>query len=90
MHDGKPVVPRLKRDSTATSFSTIHQGNAMGRSRRGKPGRDDRGVSFDTVREIARQLPGAVEGTSYGTPAFLVGKALFVRQHQDGMARAAK
>jgi hypothetical protein len=41
-------------------------------------------VSFDTVREIARGLPGAVEGTSYGTPAFHVGKTLFVRQHQDG------
>jgi hypothetical protein len=28
-------------------------------------------------------LPGAVEGISYGTPAFRVGKSLFVRQHQD-------
>ena len=42
------------------------------------------GVSFDTVRKIARALPGAIEGTSYGTPAFHVGKTLFVRQHQDG------
>jgi hypothetical protein len=41
-------------------------------------------ISFDTVREIARQLPGAIEGTSYGTPAFHVGNTLFVRQHQDG------
>jgi hypothetical protein len=41
-------------------------------------------ISFDTVREIAGVLPGAVEGTSYGTPAFHVGKTLFVRQHQDG------
>jgi hypothetical protein len=41
-------------------------------------------ISFDTVREIAEGLPGAVEGTSYGTPAFHVGKTLFVRQHQDG------
>ena len=41
-------------------------------------------ISFDTVREIAQALPGAVEGTSYGTPAFRVGKTLFVRQHQDG------
>ncbi len=41
------------------------------------------GVTFDTVREIARGLPGAVEGTSYGTPAFHVGKSLFVRKHQD-------
>jgi hypothetical protein len=42
------------------------------------------GVSFDTVREIANQLAGAVEKTSYGTPAFFVGKTLFLRQHQDG------
>ncbi len=41
-------------------------------------------ISFDTVRELARGLAGAVEGTSYGTPAFHVGKTLFVRQHQDG------
>jgi hypothetical protein len=41
-------------------------------------------ISFNTVREIARGLPGAVEGMSYGTPAFHVGKTLFVRQHQDG------
>lgn len=41
-------------------------------------------ISFGTVREIAAELPGAIEGTSYGTPAFYVGKTLFVRQHQDG------
>jgi hypothetical protein len=40
-------------------------------------------ATFDTVREIARGLPGAVEGISYGTQAFRVGKTLFVRQHQD-------
>jgi hypothetical protein len=43
-------------------------------------------ISFDTVREIAGGLSGAVEGTSYGTPAFHVGKTLFVRQHQDGVS----
>jgi len=41
-------------------------------------------LGFETVRAIARELPGAVEGISYGTPAFHVGKKLFVRQHQDG------
>jgi hypothetical protein len=41
-------------------------------------------ITFDAVREIAGRLPGAIEGTSYGTPAFYVGKTLFVRQHQDG------
>jgi hypothetical protein len=43
-----------------------------------------RGVTFDTVREIAQTLPGAEESTSYGTPAFKVKKKLFARQHQDG------
>jgi hypothetical protein len=47
------------------------------------PSTPKRAVTFDTVREIARGLPGAVEGISYGTPAFRVGKSLFVRQHQD-------
>ena len=56
----------------------------MGKSRRNKPSRAESGVSFDTVREMVRELPGAVEGTSYGTPAFHAGKTLFVRQHQDG------
>lgn len=36
------------------------------------------------VRELALQFPGATEGTSYGTPAFRVGKNLFARKHQDG------
>jgi hypothetical protein len=40
-------------------------------------------ISFDTVREIARELPGALESTSYGTPAFKVGKCLFARQHDE-------
>ena len=43
-----------------------------------------RGVTFETVREIARTLPGAEESTSYGTPAFKVKGKLFARQHQDG------
>src|SRR5229473_8588979 len=42
------------------------------------------GVTFDTVREIAQNLPGAGESTSYGTPAFKVKGKLFARQHQDG------
>jgi hypothetical protein len=54
-------------------------------NKKGRPtrSRGARAVTFDTVREIARGLPGAVEGTSYGTPAFRVGKSLFVRKHQD-------
>jgi len=43
-----------------------------------------RGVTFDTVREIAQTLSGAEESTSYRTPAFKVKGKLFARQHQDG------
>ena len=39
-------------------------------------------ISFDTVRELVQKLPGSVEGTSYGTPAFNVRGELFVRLHQ--------
>ncbi|HZS46071.1 MAG TPA: MmcQ/YjbR family DNA-binding protein [Blastocatellia bacterium] len=39
---------------------------------------------WQTVREIASALPGAEEGTSYGTPAFKVKGKLFVRFHQSG------
>jgi len=41
---------------------------------------------FALVRKLALALPGAEEGTSYGTPAFKVGKAMFVRLHQDNEA----
>jgi hypothetical protein len=41
-------------------------------------------ATWETVREIALALPEAVEGTSYGTPAFYVRKKLFVRFHQSG------
>ncbi len=43
-----------------------------------------KGVTFETVRQIAQTLPGAEESTSYRTPAFKVKKKLFARQHQDG------
>jgi hypothetical protein len=36
------------------------------------------------VREIARELPGSEESSSYGTPAFKVAGKLFVRLHQEG------
>ena len=45
-----------------------------------------RGVTFDTVREIAKTLSGAAESTSYGTPAFKVNGKLFARFHQGGEA----
>lgn len=42
--------------------------------------------TFETVRQLALELPGAVESTSYGTPAFKVAKKLFARLHQDGVS----
>jgi|SoiMethySBSTD1v2_1073268.scaffolds.fasta_scaffold754975_2 hypothetical protein len=50
----------------------------MGRERKTQP------ATWETVRGIALTLPGAVEGKSYGTPAFHVDKKLFVRFHQSG------
>jgi hypothetical protein len=40
-------------------------------------------VSWETVRELALDLPGTEEGTSYGTPAFRVRGRLFVRLHDS-------
>ncbi|MFZ3332533.1 MAG: MmcQ/YjbR family DNA-binding protein [Candidatus Acidiferrales bacterium] len=52
-----------------------------------KAARDDRSanptVTFETVRQISLSLDHVEEGTSYGTPAFKVRNALFVRLHQD-------
>ena len=46
----------------------------------------DRRLDFEAARSLAKALPGVEEGTSYGTPAFRVGKKLFARLHQDGDA----
>ena len=64
------------------------EGVTMARSR----GRPPRGgvVTWETVRQLARVLPEATEGTSYGTPAFKVRGTLFVRLHQDGDAVVVK
>ena len=45
-----------------------------------------KGVTFDTVREVAQSLADAEESTSYGTPAFKVNGKLFARFHQGGEA----
>lgn len=58
----------------------------MAPARKPKARGDHGGVTFETVRTIAGELVGAAERTSYGTPAFFVGKTLFVRQHQDGQS----
>jgi hypothetical protein len=39
--------------------------------------------TFDTVRKIALAIDHAEESTSYGTPAFKIGGALFARQHTE-------
>jgi hypothetical protein len=41
-------------------------------------------VTWETVRKLALALPGAQEGTSYGTPAIKVRGKLFARLHQSG------
>ena len=40
-------------------------------------------MSFEQVRRIAAALPGVVDGTSYGTAALKVGKALIARLKED-------
>lgn len=55
----------------------------MGRAKK-KSNSKSPDVNWDAVREIALKLPKVEEGKSYGTPAFRVGKQLFVRLHQDG------
>jgi hypothetical protein len=46
--------------------------------------------SFATVREIMNALPGAEEGTSYGTPAFRVKKKFLLRMWEDGETLVVK
>jgi hypothetical protein len=41
-------------------------------------------VTYETVRELAQELPGVEESTSYGTPALKVRGKLFVRLKEDG------
>jgi hypothetical protein len=47
-------------------------------------------VTFDTVRRIALALPKVEEGTSYGTPAFRVGKKFLARLWEDGEVLVVK
>jgi hypothetical protein len=62
----------------------------MTRNRKKAPPGVKEPITFETVREIAGRLPGAVEGTSYGTPAFHVAKKLFVRLHQNAECLVVK
>ncbi len=40
-------------------------------------------IDLQVIRKLAAHLPGAEEGTLYGTPAFRVGKKLMLRLHND-------
>ena len=62
----------------------------MSKERKQKRASKNDPVTFDLVRSLARALPKAEEGTSYGTPAFKVGGKLFVRLHQDGESLVVK
>ncbi|MEO8843815.1 MAG: MmcQ/YjbR family DNA-binding protein [Kofleriaceae bacterium] len=41
-------------------------------------------MKWDRLRELAKELPGVVDSTSYGTAAIKVGKKLLVRLKEDG------
>lgn len=41
-------------------------------------------MTFDDVRKLALAWPEVADGTSYGTPALKVRKALLVRLREDG------
>lgn len=49
-----------------------------------------RKLTLPAIRKIALSFPGVEEGTSYGTPAFKLGKKLLVRLHQDGTSLVLK
>lgn len=41
-------------------------------------------ITFDEIRELALNLPGVDDGTSYGTPALKVNGKLLARLKEDG------
>ena len=47
-------------------------------------------MTFDTVRQLARALPGVEEGVSYGTPALRVRGKLIARLREDGESLVVK
>jgi hypothetical protein len=42
-------------------------------------------MTWDDVSRLATAFPRAVEGTSYGTPAFHLGKKFWMRMKEDGV-----
>ena len=49
-----------------------------------------KGLAWEDVRRIALAFPGVVEGTSYGTPAFRVGKTFLTRLKEDALSIVVK
>jgi len=49
-----------------------------------------RRVTFAGARRLALALPGVVEGTCYGTPAFRIAGRFFFRLREDGESLAIK
>jgi hypothetical protein len=47
-------------------------------------------ATWDSVRRVMQRLPGAVEGTSYGTAAFHVRRKFLVRLREDGETLAVR
>lgn len=47
-------------------------------------------VDFETVRELALELPGVAEGTAYGTPALRVKGKFLARLREDGETLVVK
>jgi hypothetical protein len=47
-------------------------------------------ATFEDVRALAIDLPGAEESTSFGTPAFKVRKKLFARLREEGEVLVVK
>lgn len=41
-------------------------------------------MKWDRLRELAKEMPGVVDSTSYGTAAIKVGKKLIARLKEDG------
>lgn len=54
------------------------------RSRKPKPARATRRVTYETVCKIALALPGVEESTSYGTPSLKVAGKFLCRLKEDG------
>src|SRR5262245_60914925 len=80
-----PMRPRPERWAAAKRYSW---NMATTKRARAKGGKD--GVTFDDVRELARQLPGVEEGSCYGTPGLRVKGKFLLRLREDAETVAIK